>query len=595
MLGGVLRGAKAAGTMLRGAKTAGTMLRSADSINQLKNNNREAIEKLSYLENQEKKNVDAEKKILKTEEKKLREHLPSRAALWKAFWFALIVGDVVGFFLPTVTGFGLIIDVIMLFGLASMLKQNPVGFRRMAVAVIEAIPAVEQFPFYTLMVIIFYLQHKSEYGTLKDIVSARKQLGNEGIFNTVSLTGASFFLPLVSILFFGSIFWGLGTPHDSPLNPVGEAVVNNVPILAALESSGRISGIVDKTTVGTSNFNNNVDPLGWFNDLMNKSVVIAGDNYYTTEIEDTRNLDLGLSVRDIQYLNYYQVGDEVSFSYFVSGGTFTDLDDGARTYCYLNKAKFLRDGSEINGTTNPQTIPLIKDLPVYELIMCEGIDTEGFDSGFYQAVAGISYDFEVWSYIPYTFVSRSTFEAYGQEINKRLNIDTKTQSLSTNGPVVLSISELASSIPQPYVVHEDRKTNFAVDFKLENLDNGRLEKLDYVILQVPEEFEVICARPNVEYNTADLRSFLVDELNENGQEDVSFLQDYKIIRISNFDKRELENTVLNFRCALTLPENSGFLGSSTKTTKTIVATAKYTYEKNVYSTLELSEQVGVVS
>ncbi len=310
-------------------------------------------------------------------------------------------------------------------------------------------------------------------------------------------------------------------------------------------------------------------------------------------------MDLGLTISDIEFLAYDTVGDPLDFSYFITGGTFSSTETEAKPFCYLKDPGIL-DSNIITGTPDPDSFVMIKDLPISELIFCE-ILTTGLNPGYYQVFAGAEYDFEVWSYIPYTFVSQSTFEAYGKNINTQLNIEENTHSTNTNGPMVLTISELAQKIPQPYIIRDDRDSNFLVNFKLENKDKGKLRSLDYVILQVPKEFDANCFREAGKWEQRSDKGkailsaqIITSELKKgNIDPDISFLDDMNIILLEGFTKKEIENPQINFRCSLKLGKDKKFLSPGTQTKKTIVATAKYTYQVEQVAPIQLKDPVIV--
>lgn len=433
-------------------------------------------------------------------------------------------------------------------------------------------------PIHTGAIALYYFKHKKGYARLWKLKqeevelgvrhSSFMQLGNNSIIGSiivfVVILGV-FILPVASIAGFD--------------NGPGNAIVSKIPLFQGLKESGRIENLLDYGTVASEQAVAGFNPITSFMNFWNGTLYnLGGGNTFTTRVETNQDGELGVEIRNFDVFNYNPVDSDLEFSYFVTGKTFIETNSVVRNSCRLEKS-----GKQYLGVVTPEIVEILSDYPTNEIIFCNVPVTKyNLESGSYRAIANSTYDFEVWSYIPYTFMSLSNLRAQGTNVNSNLDIDKSTKSLSTNGPIIIAISELGQNMPQPYPVREDQDTAFSFSFQLQNKDGGKLKVLDRVILQIPKGMQADkCSDFGKITNSSAARNNIAQILVSESGVPVDSLTDYNLIMFSEFKEEiydENYNKDIDFRCRLIIPKDGDFLKAGPKTIATVVVSAKYVYE-----------------
>jgi len=277
--------------------------------------------------------------------------------------------------------------------------------------------------------------------------------------------------------------------------------------------------------------------------------------YYMSEIErsngDTKN-PVGLYLDDVKAVeNYFYKGTPAIIWANIRGKSFMD-EIHITPECYIDK---VGDG-----------VPSPKSYTLYGFgstsFSCTFNDLE---KGDYTARVGVTFNFETWAYVTYTFVNLETqiaMSTQGKNINSELDIPLRPRAISTRGPVMVGMAPTNLEMP----IGIDTKFNTQepiLGVTIDNLwTNGKIDYASELIIMVPDDFKLVrCDR----WYPATERA--PDE-SENG------VDIYKFKREEIGDVRQ---TFKSVRCWVHIKDPVALLSGAQKVERTFVAAAKYQY------------------
>jgi hypothetical protein len=314
--------------------------------------------------------------------------------------------------------------------------------------------------------------------------------------------------------------------------------------------------IVDKTVEVSYNVWNAINP--WT--IGPKLINATGLNYYMGTIDNNEKEPVGV------YIDRVRLADRISYVGYpvtiwadTSGKSFTQ-EIIAEPSCKIDKVK--------QGTVDPASFTMFG--LEHRTFSCT---FTGLKKGSYTAMLDLSFNFETWGYVTYTFVDQEisrAVESQGKNINSELGIPTLPRAIYTNGPVMLG---MGSMIDQPVLVDRAKNTRdtiLGVTLDSQSWSEGQIGKVEEFVLQVPQDFTLTkCDRGITNPQTLIFQS----------QDGYDFYR---------FRPEILGDARLSFQsltCWLHIKNPDTFLGGAQKVDRTFVSQVKYTYQ--------LEKRVGI--
>lgn len=231
--------------------------------------------------------------------------------------------------------------------------------------------------------------------------------------------------------------------------------------------------------------------------------------FYAAQVEDNEgNTRLGVFIENVRPLHeVFFEGSPIVLLGTIKAETF--LPGGVRIWPDCRLEGYPRN---YQGLIDEDDIPIDVNLKLYRNTRCTVPWHRNMTNATsFTAYLTATFDFETWSYVEYTFVSRKTIENYyyqDQDINDALHIPRYTEAVYTAGPVMLGLS----ANEQPISIDLEASTaDRIIEQRLgwtysSSWPQGELLKVYEVELIVPEPFRLERCEPanprNVEYNAA---------------------------------------------------------------------------------------------
>ena len=297
-----------------------------------------------------------------------------------------------------------------------------------------------------------------------------------------------------------------------------------------------------------------------------KSFNVSDPFFYTGQVEQNSDKPLGVTLEDVKSTEeFYVQGGEVTLWGYVSMESFLhdslyvipnakiarQRENFPAASCTPPVAEVFHGGSELIECTFP---PLNAD------------GTLAFPAGSYPVEMSVSFPFETWADITYTFVSEEKARNYARlqrDIFEELDINEQPTAVYTSGPIMIGMGGsrmpiLVTNTP-PYL------KNAYIGITIQNdWVNGQLDEVGSLELKLP-------------------KGFLLPECDRRGGDVIGPLPDPNVENYNRYVFRNVvnsENAFTSVRCKLVLESPdvlSEVFGGADKALRTFVATANYSY------------------
>lgn len=301
-----------------------------------------------------------------------------------------------------------------------------------------------------------------------------------------------------------------------------------------------------------------------FNATFNPSAI-----YYQGQVEQNQQQPTGVFITQLTslYPTTY-VGTAPMIIGHIQAMTFLNRPVRLTPSCRLERPDHNFAGTPDPNPADPNAQPLDVNYKLDSDVACTFPVSPNMTAGSYTGVLGISFPYETWAYVTETFVSRQAIQNYdvqGKDINQALSIDKTTQSIFTNGPVMVGISTVNQPIAIDPTSTTGRYLQQRFGFTVANQwSQGTLQHVDSAIVMVPQPFILQNCSPTIWSDTEEGPGYV----------NYTFTRTPQIY----LDPRLDYSTVT---CQLALPSQNAaqqVLAFGTKTPVTFVVIAKYTYE-----------------
>jgi hypothetical protein len=281
---------------------------------------------------------------------------------------------------------------------------------------------------------------------------------------------------------------------------------------------------------------------------------LTGLNYYYGMGDKNDQGPVGLYIDNLRTMErYFYEGSPVILWADVRGKSFTE-EIRVKPGCYIEKI-----GA---GEPDPKGFSILGE--EHDTMSCTFDDVP---KGSHRAKMGMTFNFETWSYVTYTFVDQEikrSLELQGKNINSELDVDMMPLSVYSNGPIMLG---MGAQVDQPVGV--DRLSNLREPVLGVTIENagGWTEGWAHVNefeIQVPNDFKLInCDRWHPDKT----------------REPSSKIENYDIYTFKKSEMGgDLRQEFQSVTCRLHIINPNDLLSGSQKVQRTFVSRVRYDYE-----------------
>jgi len=302
----------------------------------------------------------------------------------------------------------------------------------------------------------------------------------------------------------------------------------------------------------------------------------ATGDYYTGQVEKNKEEPLGVYIENLQPADpiFYE-GQKATIWGIIKARTIGN-EIGIATSCKAD--------DKIKGKIDPEIIEITaleeKD------IKC---DFDTLSKGSHRIDVSAEFNFSTMSYLKTYFMDRNRLLSMRAEnidpFEQYKILDRDPTAVYTNGPIGIGMETT-----KPLPIGIDKGVQFFLGLTIQNRWEGKITKIDRLIIYVPEGFVI-----NVK---SDLQKFPCDHLFEEAKfspEDEDYQEGYKAYVLS--DKDPVKKTIANlqpgqwqsFRCRIDVEDLERILGKSPFTISNFKATIYYNYTTKKSISVEVKE------
>jgi len=337
--------------------------------------------------------------------------------------------------------------------------------------------------------------------------------------------------------------------------------------------------LVDKINEAGKTFIANIQNIGTgVNGSINKLYNDTLGQYYTGQVEQNKEVT-GVFITEFESKDTLYENQQINLYGLISARSFVDEIKLAVT-CKAQNTKNSTD--IILGTTDPTEVTVYQQDQQGVICTFEN----GLPTGDYKINLTADFNFETWAYATYTFMDRdfvNSIRQGGENVNDKFDIDQKTRTIYTNGPVMLGLNEnLLMPISLTTDITEINKV--PVGMTLDNKQassttKGTINAVDTFQLRIPKLF----------YLDKCTKTYSPPQTDANSP-------DYDVYTFANINP-SLSQSYMSVSCNLGISPNDAaqLLGlKGGKAVVSIIGTAKYNYELSKQITIKVNKDPTTV-
>jgi len=337
--------------------------------------------------------------------------------------------------------------------------------------------------------------------------------------------------------------------------------------------------LINKINEAGKTFTNNIRNIGTgVNGTVTKLYNDTLGQYYTGQVEQNKEIT-GVFITEFESKDTQYENQQINIYGLITARSFVDQIK-LNTSCIAQNTKNSTD--IILGQTDPHEVTIYQQ--DQQGVICTF--PSGLPAGDYKINLTAGFNFETWAYATYTFMDRdfvNSIRQGGENVNDKFNIDQKTRTIYTNGPIMLGLNENLL-MPISLTTNISETNRIPVGMTIDNKQSasttkGTIKNVNKFQLRIPKLF----------YLDKCTKEASTPEIDTNSQ-------DYYVYTFTNMNP-SLSQSYMSVSCNLGItPSNAAQLLGLTggKAIVSIIGTAKYDYELSKQITIKVNKDPTII-